>query len=779
MNKIRIILDPFWICNEEGVIISDVQTERAAYCFIDNCLKQKQICKENKTFLVKGVSCTRFNAYKNITKGIDFEEITPRGQIKKLINNNLPEWLTDKTICQWGLLKMDPPKQILEDWPSIICSWFIPGITKVSTLKGWLEKVAQATSFPSGSQSGSIHEWLVNKFKSVASSTIDSPETLRYLADKLANAASPSRFAQEWSTRTAMLPLLKVASPLRIPNSSFDSPIDLVHAKYLPLLFPCPCEKTISEKMKQAINRARNNGKDFTEVVLALNAIWDGVAEELDQWLKINPRAMTLEASKHLKGLAGFATNNSAKMLVDYYSPPDAVPSWNGINENFDDWVNKYIYFIRKSFLRRDLAEASVDPAENFAKWLKHNYTASFHPEKGYGVIAESVQRRLSEGRLVILLMVDALAIHLFHDAVQYISDKLESQPTVHKYLFTPTPTITEVCKNAVLTGFSPIRCQSGLRSDLMKVYKLSDEEIMIASNWNDAERLQIKSNTKLLLYRDNRIDDRLRMVGNYRNLLEECVNIFSSFSLLLKRWVDDYHYKNQSFPFILLTADHGFTYGPPPGSKTSFNMTLDGTHRCVQVPDEFSRNSVHEEEYTYIDKDLFKLRNNYIVARGRRFGICSDTLSGWALSHGGLLPEEVIIPEAEWFGDESNIAWPKITFVETAVYDRGCWLLKISISNSHNMPIYGGNMVIRAASVHENRKIQFPNIAPGQAIMIEEKVPEGNVDEKVKPCFDITIQLHDKHGKKIAEKNDQYLVPRGQQLLERTSQQDEFERMF
>ena len=38
-----------------------------------------------------------------------------------------------------------------------------------------------------------------------------------------------------------------------------------------------------------------------------------------------------------------------------------------------------------------------------------------------------------------------------------------------------------------------------------------------------------------------------------------------------LARWVDDFRCINQSVPIVLVTADHGFTYGPPP------DRSLDG----------------------------------------------------------------------------------------------------------------------------------------------------------------------------------------------------------
>ena len=101
----------------------------------------------------------------------------------------------------------------------------------------------------------------------------------------------------------------------------------------------------------------KESKKDFSEVVVALNALWEGLAEELDQWLAIDPGVMTSEASKHLQTLGGFSTSDLARKLDDFYAPPEEIPRWVGLNEDFDDWVNRYSRYIRKSFLRRRLPD--------------------------------------------------------------------------------------------------------------------------------------------------------------------------------------------------------------------------------------------------------------------------------------------------------------------------------------------------------------------------------------------------------------------------------------
>ena len=46
----------------------------------------------------------------------------------------------------------------------------------------------------------------------------------------------------------------------------------------------------------------------------------------------------------------------------------------------------------------------------------------------------------------------------------------------------------------------------------------------------------------------------------------------------------------------------------------------------------------LQDESVTFLDRETFHLRGGYLVVRGRTLG--RGTMSGWALSHGGLLPE-------------------------------------------------------------------------------------------------------------------------------------------
>ena len=58
--------------------------------------------------------------------------------------------------------------------------------------------------------------------------------------------------------------------------------------------------------MRRAVRAARmQHPTRFEDAVLRLNALWDGLAEELQGWLDIQPRGMTLRAAAHLQQLTG------------------------------------------------------------------------------------------------------------------------------------------------------------------------------------------------------------------------------------------------------------------------------------------------------------------------------------------------------------------------------------------------------------------------------------------------------------------------------------------
>lgn len=780
---IKLIFDPFGISKAEGQKISDISLERRAFQEIDDCLKSmtENHMENFQAYIITGKSCQHFQTYREGIKGLIVVDITPITQVQDIFNVDVPNWLTNDNICDWGLLDRDHPSVLLQgNWAATIAEWLIPGIFEVQTLEQWFRVVSSTNKFPEKFSSSEILDWIVCKFNEVAQKKIRFIEKLNYLKGQLKNASTPVVFAREWVRRVAILPLIhpRIDNPLKCPSLINLQAYDLAVATELPLIFPLPefCNKEVSQKMQEAILNARvKDTVEFEDVVLGLNAIWDGVSDELRTWLEINPQGMTSESSKHLAKLPGFESDQCVRQLVKDYTPPETVPVWSGLDDKFECWVDTYARFLRSSFIRRDILTNEEDPALGFGRWLKDNYTVSYtHPILGYCSIAKRVQDALISDKTVIVILIDALAIHVVRDAIDFFSDYLKRRPTEISYVFTLLPTMTEICKEPILTGKYPKECSGRLSENISRAYNLSKEEFLIASNWKDAERLKISLNTKLVVYRDNRLDDKLSSVRSYRDLLEDCADIFPRIGRLINRWATDLKCLKTSFPLILLTSDHGFTYGPPPCRKTRKNS--DSGRRCIIISDNFSDIDQHDDSVTFIDKEKFHLQNSYVAARGRYFG--EDTMSGWALSHGGLLPEEVIIPVVEWFGEEPIISWPEISFPNDALFDRNSWKLRIKLHNPNNMPVYQGYLDVGIAQKDECQTVIIPRIDPGEEILFDFVLDDIDHIQN-KPEFRISIRLRHPDTQKEFKKENLHKVTKAIQLIERTTEQDEFESMF
>lgn len=558
------------------------------------------------------------------------------------------------------------------------------------------------------------------------------------------------------------------------------SPCSGVHARYIPLVYrlPAPLHSEVSDCMRRTVRMARlQQPTRFEDAALRLNALWDGLAEELQAWLEIQPRGMTLRAAAHLQQLPGFAQSEPARRLVQRYTPPEPVRLWQGIDEDFDGWVTDYARYLRQCFVRRELPEVG-DPGVSFGRWLKEFCGVSYtHPERGYGRFARQVRESLQRGRSVVVVLIDALASHLAKEAVGYLKDYLKEDPTWSSYLLTAVPTITEVCKEAVLTGWRPDQCSGGLASLLCKAYDLSEDQVQVAASWQDGERLQVNAKTRLVVHRDNQLDDQVHRSGSYHVLLDESASVFRRLGELVARWVGDFTCLQQSPPVVLLAADHGFTYGPGLGSETRGQQRLDGRHRCVELTRKPAAQDLEDESLVHLDKARHSLSKSYLAAVGRHFG--RDTVSGWVMSHGGLLPEEVIIPAVEWFGDRAAMAWPVLTVPDGALLDSGCWRLTIRFQNIQALPIHGGTVQVKIVGSDGVAVNPFPRIEPGHHASVDVSVPGESIPEGASLPIEVTIRQRSPRSGTESERIERHQVPRSKQLVERTVEQADFENMF
>ena len=276
-------------------------------------------------------------------------------------------------------------------------------------------------------------------------------------------------------------------------------------------------------------------------------------------------------------------------------------------------------------------------------------------------------------------------------------------------------------------------------------------------------------------MYRENRLDDQLSTAGNYLELRGHIKTLADRVAKLVKRYVRDVQYVTDKTPQLIMTADHGFTYGPSPGAQTRGHVALNGSHRCIELDRPVHELDLRDESITVVDPDRFHVKQSYLAARGRYFG--SNTVSGWKMTHGGLLPEEVIIPVVEWYGSETAITWPRIEYLDTASRIRGEWQFQVKLRNDYSLPSASGSIVFRIAGSLSHADFTFLSMPPGEMTKIDVLIPDDierssilNVEVCMTTMLDNGVQRAKTHLLDI---------PISLQLSERTEDQDAFEEMF
>ena len=74
---------------------------------------------------------------------------------------------------------------------------------------------------------------------------------------------------------------------------------------------------------------------------------------------------------------------------------------------------------------------------------------------------------------------------------------------------------------------------------------------------------------------------------------------------------------------------------------------------------------------------------------------------------------------------------------------------------------------------------IVIPRLDSGQETVVEIQLAGADLPVGEKLPVEVTLQQRSSAGGQEAERADEYLVPRARRLVERTTEQDDFEAMF
>ena len=358
------------------------------------------------------------------------------------------------------------------------------------------------------------------------------------------------------------------------------------------------------------------------------------------------------------------------------------------------------------------------------------------------------------------------------------LSAQLGASPTSQHSVFVPVPTITEVCKAPVLTGLTPQQCDgANLESLLLRSYRLSAEKLLLVDSWREAARAQVDPMHRLIVYRENGLDQRLSSCASYVELLDQLRDLANTIGERIACWVRDCQYHSGAQPAVLVTADHGFTYGPRPergGEPADRRHSL--MVRCATEEPDIARRFAGRD-MAHLCRDAYFLPRSYVAATSRHPG--QGTISGWAMQHGGLLPEEVIVPVVAWFGGPVPVLFPSVHPLGDATRAIDGWRFELEVVNDADTDVaaVAVHVSVLGSSVTWSGKVSA--LRARQRCTLPVTVSGVSLPDSQPLRVQVEMRAACAQGGAEERLPRVLQIPRSAQLMEPTAGQVAFESMF
>jgi len=390
---------------------------------------------------------------------------------------------------------------------------------------------------------------------------------------------------------------------------------------------PVKCIETI-ERSYRLIDRGELDVSVLAELVIAP---WPSVLMQLDKLVQHNIKYISGEL---ISRLAGFNDALADKFTVDLSGKLERSKfetlSQNSTMSEVHKWSQGYFDFIRQQFLSGQKVDNSLNLS--FSDWLLFQSPRIARSESDWRIFSTRVETYLEKGYLVVVCMVDALSA-LNQDLLLESAAKVNHLSLGSEILFSPLPTLTEVGKMALITGEETSNLPSDPEAAIRKIYGQYLPEqgsLSVVKSWQESLDNHIKEETNLLVFFENRIDERLHDCVDFSKHRRDVSLVLRQLIELVERWSKDAAYMHRDVVF-LITADHGMTVAQ---SKYQGDKFGDAKERVFVVPSDYSE---EPEGFTLINSARNK---SYLVPKAR-VGLTGGAL----LTHGGITPEEVLIP--------------------------------------------------------------------------------------------------------------------------------------
>ena len=648
----------------------------------------------------------RFKDFEGLDHVLPTQQLFPRSIYRDLVNEVLPDWLSNELIIRLKLLES---KEEIDTGFSLI-DRVIKGCGEnlqsqdflffTEALKKQSEGFGDLLSVPE------IKERFLEHFRFAFNFSEDLAQVfLQNISDYNQVKDFFVLLAYEQHQEILRKNLTRFNFTVSLPPKSL--PNLLLQLPLLELLeqdakeLPAKCIQAIEELVRN-VNKGVASASDMANLIIAP---WPVLLIKVADLAERNGQLICPELVEHLKTLhsqqaSQLAITFNTKLNLNRLSalPDDAT------TDDVVRWSERYFELTRQQFSTQQQVNEELNIS--FSEWLIKQPARVARSDSDWRQCSKRVESYLQQGYLVVICVIDALSA-LNQDILLESTAQLEHLEIKSEVLFSPLPTLTEVGKMAIVTGLPTSQLPSDQEAAIRHRYKayLPDEKsLKVLKSWQPGSD-HLDEDTNLVVFFENRIDERLHDCVDFEKHRKDIVPILKQTMNKIDSWKKDAGYFNRDI-VCFITADHGMTvvnldykgeiFGEVKERVFKVNSSaLDSAQGFVFIP--------------------YGSDSGYLVPKDR------IRLNGKAsLTHGGLTPEEVLIPFLTLSSRQHEaIKMP----LELAILNDKClrisdksWQISLELSASVNVkninlklesPLIG-NESMSAISAGANQKLIF-----------------------------------------------------------------------
>lgn len=624
---VQLIVDYFGLDTEAARIAGKTDPEiQALRCEVREHLQQGKP-ELLRIRLTHRALWKQFSDFEGMNGVLPTRHLVPREELTAHWKTPLPDWLTDDWIMQLGLLQKPAPVKTRET------SSYQPFVVQLLTAcrPDWIAALRQQP--PAFLQLLNTEQSIQGQLATHLAGTVGIDHALasRFI-EKLASAPTLAGFLQEFAYQQHLQrlrhALTQYALSFTLPAQTVPSDLTIA----LPLL---PLAEDSAQQLPQLwldaiqavahkIGRKELPADRLADCVLAdWPSIWSLLADLCTQSPGLITPALVQQGQRfHSVEAQAFTQQLAAYLANSHYQPLSPTAT---VDEALS-WSEGYFAYLRASLHSTQALDETIN--SSFTDWLLAQTSRISRSESTWRFCAQQINHYLARGYLVIVTVIDALSA-LNQDMVLDTLQTLDQLTLSRHILFAPLPTLTEIGKLAVLTGKPSHSLPNIAEAALRQTYQAhlpSEKSLSIFKSWQDIQQ-PITAETQLVVFFENRLDERLHAAPNFDKHRQDIKPVVNQLKQSIKSWLKDAAQREVVF---LITADHGMTitHGQYTGAALG-----EANDRAFKLNSEVTTLPAN---FVRVNQDS---KSVYAVPK-TRLG-----LSPAALAHGGLTPEEVLIP--------------------------------------------------------------------------------------------------------------------------------------